>query len=178
MKIIGCDFHPSFQHGHLNNWDRLHRELQARMVLVEFKNYDAEDVGKDEVNQTRNYLTKPMGRLAIIMFDPPPGSVGPYQAQYNLQRRWEGYPFCNGGAPERNDIYQRARRRPLGLNHGSRRKVLCATRIGTQRIPSFVCSNELPPIRLIKSLLILINLMSANILFFGSNRGVSLLYSL
>jgi len=57
---------PNREDGHLNNWDRLYRELQARMVLVEFKNYDREDVGKDEVNQTRNYLTKPMGRLAII----------------------------------------------------------------------------------------------------------------
>lgn len=36
------------------------------MVPFEFKNYDASDIGKDEVNQTRNYLTKPMGRLAIL----------------------------------------------------------------------------------------------------------------
>ena len=32
------------------------------MVLVEFKNYDSEEVGKDEVNQTRNYLTNPARR--------------------------------------------------------------------------------------------------------------------
>ncbi|MEV6704987.1 hypothetical protein [Micromonospora wenchangensis] len=37
------------------------------MVLVEFKNYDSEEVGKDEVNQTRNYLTRPLGRLALIV---------------------------------------------------------------------------------------------------------------
>jgi hypothetical protein len=49
-----------------NNWSRMLRELQARMVLVEFKNYDLEEIGKDEVNQARNYLTKPMGKLAII----------------------------------------------------------------------------------------------------------------
>ena len=48
------------------NWGRLHHELQARMILFEFKNYDAEEVGKDETNQTRNYLTQPMGRLAIM----------------------------------------------------------------------------------------------------------------
>ncbi len=36
------------------------------MVLFEFKNYDKEQIGKDETNQTRNYLTKPMGRLAIM----------------------------------------------------------------------------------------------------------------
>lgn len=35
-------------------------------MLVEFKNYDRTGIGKDEVNQTRNYLTKPMGRLALI----------------------------------------------------------------------------------------------------------------
>lgn len=49
-----------------NNWGHLYRELQARMLLCEFKNYDAEEVGKDETNQTRNYLTQPMGKLAIM----------------------------------------------------------------------------------------------------------------
>ena len=49
-----------------NNWGHLFRELGARLVLVEFKNYDLTGIGKDEVNQTRNYLTKPMGRLAIM----------------------------------------------------------------------------------------------------------------
>src|SRR5215510_14793684 len=48
-----------------NNWGRLFRELGARMVLFEFKNYDAEEIGKDETNQTRNCLTPPMGKLAI-----------------------------------------------------------------------------------------------------------------
>jgi len=36
------------------------------MILVEFKNYDHEEIGKDETNQIRNYLTAPMGRLAIL----------------------------------------------------------------------------------------------------------------
>lgn len=49
-----------------NNWGRLYRELGARLVLFEFKNYDVTNIGKEEVNQTRNYLTKPMGRLAIL----------------------------------------------------------------------------------------------------------------
>lgn len=49
-----------------NNWGHLYKELDARMVLFEFKNYDKEEIGKDETNQTRNYLTKPMGRLAIM----------------------------------------------------------------------------------------------------------------
>jgi len=49
-----------------NNWGHLYKELNARMVLFEFKNYDKEEIGKDETNQTRNYLTKPMGRLAIM----------------------------------------------------------------------------------------------------------------
>jgi hypothetical protein len=48
------------------NWGHLLNELNARMVLFEFKNYDTEEVGKDETNQTRNYLTEPMGRLAVI----------------------------------------------------------------------------------------------------------------
>jgi len=49
-----------------SNWSKLYRELNARMILVEFKNYDAEEIGKEETNQTRNYLTVPMGRLAIM----------------------------------------------------------------------------------------------------------------
>lgn len=49
-----------------NNWGRLYVELAARMVLFEFKNYDRDEIGKEEVNQTRNYLTKAMGKLAIV----------------------------------------------------------------------------------------------------------------
>jgi hypothetical protein len=48
------------------NWAHLYKELDARMVLFEFKNYDSSDIGKDEVNQTRSYLTKPMGKLAVL----------------------------------------------------------------------------------------------------------------
>jgi hypothetical protein len=33
---------------------------------VEFKNYDKQSIGKEEVDQARNYLKRPMGRLAII----------------------------------------------------------------------------------------------------------------
>lgn len=55
-----------------NNWGRLYKELDARLILFEFKNYDREDIGKDETNQTRNYLTKPMGRLAIMCCNKAP----------------------------------------------------------------------------------------------------------
>jgi len=58
---------PNRNHGMPNHWGRLLHELEARMILVEFKNYDSQDVGKDEVNQTRNYLTKPLGRLALMV---------------------------------------------------------------------------------------------------------------
>jgi hypothetical protein len=58
---------PNRNHGRANHWGWLLHELEARMVLFEFKNYDAEEVGKDEVNQTRNYLTKPLGRLAVMV---------------------------------------------------------------------------------------------------------------
>ena len=37
------------------------------MVLVDYKNYSTDLVGNDEVNQTRNYLTQTMGRLAIVV---------------------------------------------------------------------------------------------------------------
>lgn len=55
-----------------NNWGHLSVELGARMVLFEFKNYDKEEVGKEEVNQTRNYLTQPMGRLAVLVTNRAP----------------------------------------------------------------------------------------------------------
>ena len=48
------------------NWGRLYTELGARMVLFEFKNYKETEIGKEETNQTRNYLTRPMGKLAIL----------------------------------------------------------------------------------------------------------------
>lgn len=49
-----------------NNWGHLYKELSARMILFEFKNYDIDEIGKEEANQTRNYITPPMGRLAIM----------------------------------------------------------------------------------------------------------------
>lgn len=36
------------------------------MIAIEFKNYDAEDIGADEVTQTSNYLRRPWGRFAIL----------------------------------------------------------------------------------------------------------------
>jgi hypothetical protein len=57
------------------HWTQLLKELEARLVLVEFKNYDTEDIGKDEVNQTSNYLRKPMGRLAILVTNKPPSDA-------------------------------------------------------------------------------------------------------
>ena len=53
-------------------WGKLYCELAARMILVEFKNYDTLDVGKAEVDQTRNYLTRTIGRFGIICCRRPP----------------------------------------------------------------------------------------------------------
>ncbi len=58
-----------------NNWGRLYCELEARMILFEFKNYDKQDVGKYEINQTRSYLTRPMGRLAFVCSSEPPNKA-------------------------------------------------------------------------------------------------------
>jgi hypothetical protein len=69
-----------------NNWGHRYKELGARMILFEFKNYDVLEIGKEEINQTRNYLTLPMGRLAIICSNREPNhaamsSVTPYSAR-------------------------------------------------------------------------------------------------
>jgi len=42
------------------------------MVLFEFKNYDTTDIGHEEVIQTDNYLTEPMGKLAIMICSKAP----------------------------------------------------------------------------------------------------------
>lgn len=55
-----------------NNWGYLYQEFGARMILVEFKNYGSAEIGKGEVNQTRNYMTAPMGRLSIICCNKKP----------------------------------------------------------------------------------------------------------
>lgn len=57
---------PNRNIGLNNNWGKLYQELQARMILFEFKNFDCDEIGKEEINQARNYLTKPMGRLGIV----------------------------------------------------------------------------------------------------------------
>ena len=36
-------------------WGLLRHDHDARYVLVEFKNYDRQEIGKNEVDQTRNY---------------------------------------------------------------------------------------------------------------------------
>jgi hypothetical protein len=54
------------------NWHHLFVELNARMILFEFKNYEATDIGHEEVNQTRNYMTAPMGRLSIMVCSKDP----------------------------------------------------------------------------------------------------------
>lgn len=58
-----------------NTWGYLLQELDARMVLFEFKNYDLTEIGKDEVDQTRNYMTEPMGRLAIMVCSKVPNKA-------------------------------------------------------------------------------------------------------
>jgi hypothetical protein len=57
-----------------HGWGLLLRELEARMVLFEFKNYGTTDLGHEEVIQTDNYLTQPMGRLAIMVCSKLPNS--------------------------------------------------------------------------------------------------------
>lgn len=54
------------------NWHHLFLELGARLILFEFKNYDAQEITQEEVIQTRTYLTKPMGRLAIMISNKKP----------------------------------------------------------------------------------------------------------
>lgn len=49
------------------NWHMLFKELDARMILFEYKNYDTTEIGHEEVMQAANYLTQPMGRLGVMV---------------------------------------------------------------------------------------------------------------
>lgn len=55
-----------------NIWGQIFQELNARLILFEFKNFDKSEIGKEEVNQIRNYLTKPMGKLGILCCNKDP----------------------------------------------------------------------------------------------------------
>ncbi|HEX8228201.1 MAG TPA: hypothetical protein VF826_02685 [Chloroflexia bacterium] len=57
------------------NWKLLLEELSARLILCEFKNYGSSEIGKDEVDQARNYLKKTMGRLALLICNKPPNEA-------------------------------------------------------------------------------------------------------
>jgi len=59
---------------HSENWHHLYQELNARMILVECKNYDATEIGPDEVNQALNYLSNPMGNLAFLVCSKEPNN--------------------------------------------------------------------------------------------------------
>ena len=58
---------PNRNLDHVSIWGQLRQELGARLVLFEFKNYDSENISSDEVDQIRNYLTKPIGKLGIMI---------------------------------------------------------------------------------------------------------------
>lgn len=53
-------------------WGQLRQELDARMILFEFKNYDIEDIGSEEVDQVRNYLRRPLGKLGVMICSKEP----------------------------------------------------------------------------------------------------------
>jgi hypothetical protein len=55
-----------------NNWAHIYRELGARLIVFEFKNYDTSEVEKNEVIQTSSYLRNPMGKLAILCCNKEP----------------------------------------------------------------------------------------------------------
>ena len=66
---------PNREFNAANPWGQLLQELAARMIVFEFKNYDASEIGKDELDQVRNYLTPTMGRLGVICSNKPPSKV-------------------------------------------------------------------------------------------------------
>jgi hypothetical protein len=72
-----------------HGWGLLLRELGARMILFEFKNYHKTAIGKEEIIQIDNYITEPMGRLGILVCNSLPN---------------------NGAYIQRNSIFTRSRK--------------------------------------------------------------------
>jgi hypothetical protein len=54
------------------SWKQLSKDLNARLLLFEFKNYDSTEIGPEEVNQTLCYMTNPMGLLSILVCSKKP----------------------------------------------------------------------------------------------------------
>ena len=63
---------PNRNRNSSNNWGLIFQDLDSRYILFEFKNYNTEIIGKDEVDQVRNYLKDTMGRLAILCCNKEP----------------------------------------------------------------------------------------------------------
>lgn len=55
-----------------NGWGLLFDELDARLILFEFKNYEKEEIGKEELDQINSYMNKPMGRLGLLVCNKQP----------------------------------------------------------------------------------------------------------
>jgi len=57
------------------NWGLFYKELDASMILCEFKNYDRSSIGHREVIQTNFYLRrKTFGRLALMVCSKTPNA--------------------------------------------------------------------------------------------------------
>jgi hypothetical protein len=63
---------PNRESSTSGGWKQLLHELKARLVLIEFKNYEKKRIGKKEVEQACNYLTRRMGNLAILCCNKAP----------------------------------------------------------------------------------------------------------
>jgi hypothetical protein len=57
---------PNRERDPASNWGLLHSDHGARMILVEFKNYDKSDIGPEQVAETSGHLRQTWGRLAIM----------------------------------------------------------------------------------------------------------------
>jgi hypothetical protein len=66
---------PNRQFQAANPWGQLLEELDAWVVVCEFKNYDANDIGSKEVDQLCNSLTQLTGRFGLICSNKPPNQA-------------------------------------------------------------------------------------------------------
>jgi hypothetical protein len=55
-----------------SHWARFYRELDARFLIVDFKNYDDSEITGEDVDQLRNYLSSTTSRLGALVCSKPP----------------------------------------------------------------------------------------------------------
>jgi hypothetical protein len=111
---------PNRERDPASNWGLLHADHGARMILVEFKNYDKSDIGPEQVAETSGHLRQTWGRLGIMCCSKQPTATAIPQTQHDLQRGKEAHPVHQYRRPQRDARHKGQGRGPIRLHRRQR----------------------------------------------------------